>query len=53
VTEAQKHADHDVEAGRRYVEAYVEYVHYVEALQQLAGKGPHAADAAHRHEKQP
>jgi hypothetical protein len=30
--EARKHANDSVEAGRRYVEAYVEYVHYVENL---------------------
>ena len=52
VVEARRHADHDVEAGRRYVEAYVDYVHYVEAVQQLTAKGGHSVDpAAHRHEK--
>jgi hypothetical protein len=50
VVEARKHADHDVEAGRRYVEAYVEYVHYVEALQLLAAKDA-AGETPHRHEK--
>ncbi len=49
VMEARAHADHNVEAGRRYVEAYIEYVHYVEALQQLSGKG--GAAEAHRHDK--
>jgi len=34
--EAKAHANDSVEAGRRYVEAYVEYLHYVEALH-LAG----------------
>ena len=29
---ARKHADDNVEAGREYVEAYVDYVHYVERL---------------------
>ncbi len=48
VVEAGKHANESVEAGRRYVEAYVEYVHYVEALQQ-AGGGGHAAESAHDH----
>lgn len=28
----KKHAEHNVEAGREYVAAYVEFVHYVEAL---------------------
>jgi hypothetical protein len=30
--EKMKHADESVEAGREYVEAYIEYVHYVERL---------------------
>ncbi len=30
--EARKHADHSVEAGREFVEAYVEFTHYVERL---------------------
>jgi hypothetical protein len=37
------HAAHSVEAGRAYVEAYVEFVHYVERLH------GDAAGAAHRH----
>lgn len=32
VVEAKKHADHTVDAGRKFVEAYVEYTHYVERL---------------------
>jgi hypothetical protein len=32
VAEALRHKDENVEAGRRYVEAYVEYTHYVERL---------------------
>ncbi|MEW6367086.1 MAG: DUF6448 family protein [Acidobacteriota bacterium] len=31
-SEKRKHADHNVEAGREYVEAYVQFVHYVERL---------------------
>jgi hypothetical protein len=34
--EAKKHADESVEAGRLYVKAYVEFVHYVEALHKTA-----------------
>lgn len=30
--ETKKHADDTVEAGRKFVEAYVEYVHYVEGI---------------------
>ena len=36
----QKHAGDSVEAGRKFVGAYVEYVHYVEALYDLASQGP-------------
>jgi hypothetical protein len=34
--EKQAHAGHNVEAGRAFVAAYVEYVHYVEGLHQAA-----------------
>ena len=30
--ETQKHADHNVESGREFVEAYVQFTHYVERL---------------------
>jgi hypothetical protein len=30
--EAKKHADHSIEAGREFVEAYVQFTHYVERL---------------------
>lgn len=30
--EAQKHADESIDAGREYVESYVEFTHYVERL---------------------
>lgn len=39
-------APNDVRAGREYVEAYVPYIHYVEALWQAA------SDAAHGHHAQ-
>jgi len=52
--EARRHADHNVDAGRAFVAAYVDYVHYVEALHNAAA-GAHAAaaagPAAHAHEK--
>ncbi len=36
------HAEHNVEAGREFVAAYVEYVHYVEGLHETAqGAGAH------------
>ncbi len=34
----------DVAAGRKWVEAYVQYVHYVEGLEARAGAGAHAHD---------
>ena len=40
--ELKKHKDESVEAGREYVEAYVEYVHYAEGLHDvIGGKGGH------------
>jgi hypothetical protein len=43
VVEKKKHADESVEAGREYVEAYVEYVHYVERVHDgiISMAGPH------------
>jgi hypothetical protein len=47
VVEARKHADHNVEAGREFVEAYVDYVHYIENLHLAAtGKASGHGDAA-------
>jgi len=42
---AKKHAEHNVEAGREYVAAYVEFVHYVERLHNDAS----AKSAEHHH----
>lgn len=40
--EARKHADDSVQAGRDFVRAYVDYVHFVEAVRRLAVDGaPH------------
>lgn len=57
--EKKKHAEHNVEAGREYVAAYVEFVHYVEALDATATRPASAhehgeaaatpAKAAHEH----
>lgn len=39
---ARKHKDQSVEAGRKFVAAYVQFVHYVEAIHQMAaGEGAH------------
>lgn len=56
-SEAKKHADHTVEAGRAFVSAYVDFTHYVERLHLDAttrsghSVGPEAAGAEgqHRH----
>ena len=44
-----------VEGGRRYVKAYVEYIHYVEQVYEAAKNPPegrnHEAEAANIHEE--
>jgi hypothetical protein len=40
VIAAKPHADDSVDAGRAYVAAYVEYIHYVEAVHALASTPP-------------
>jgi hypothetical protein len=42
--EKKAHAEHNVEAGREFVAAYVEYVHYVEGLHQAAQGAVHHAE---------
>ena len=51
VMEAKAHAAHTVEAGRRYVAAYVAYVHYVEGLMAPAEHGhvTTSPEGAHSH----
>ena len=39
VRERMRHKGDSVEAGRHYVEAYVEYAHFVEAIHSLAAHG--------------
>ncbi len=48
VRERRAHMSESVEAGRRYVEAYVDYVHYAEGLHQVIARasGGHAAAEA-------
>jgi hypothetical protein len=44
--EAMKHKDENVEAGRRFVAAYVEYTHYLELMhREVEGTGHHAKSA--------
>ncbi|OHE89232.1 MAG: hypothetical protein A3G75_06870 [Verrucomicrobia bacterium RIFCSPLOWO2_12_FULL_64_8] len=45
--EAKQHAHESVEAGRAYVAAYVEFIHYYERLFAEAGGGPAPADGHH------
>ncbi len=40
VAEKKKHANDSVEAGRVFVEAYVEYVHFVEGIHNMVARGP-------------
>jgi hypothetical protein len=55
--EAKRHADHGVEYGRKFVEAYVEFTHYVERLHRDAmgptdhshGKPADAGPSGHQH----
>jgi hypothetical protein len=44
VADRKKHAADSVEAGREYVEAYVDYIHFVEGVDALASQG-----ASHQH----
>jgi hypothetical protein len=43
--EAAKQADDSVESGRRFVKAYVEFIHYVEAIYRAASLAHGAGDA--------
>ncbi len=50
VMEKRKHADESVAAGREYVEAYVDYVHYVENLHLSTAAGSlHSENKAAAH----
>ena len=44
---ARKHADDSVEAGRQYVAAYVDFIHYVERVYELAGSAGGHEHAGH------
>ena len=47
VIEAKAHANDSVEAGRAYVQAYVEFIHYVERLHQNATTAAGHQPASH------
>jgi len=54
--ETQRFDPNDVAAGRRYVEAYVPYVHYVERLWEVASGPVHGHSAEHEtqaHQSEP
>lgn len=51
VMAARKHANDSVEAGRHYVHAYVEFIHYVERLHESATTAAGHHGAAESHEK--
>ncbi len=44
VSEKKQHAEDSVEAGREFVEAYVQYVHFIEGIHNMVTKG-----AEHQH----
>ncbi len=45
--EKTKHADESVEAGREFVEAYVQYVHYIEGIHAaITSKGEHHGESS-------
>ena len=49
--EKKKHENDSVEAGRDFVEAYVQYVHFIEGIHNLVAKGAeHHHSAKHLHE---
>ena len=48
--EKKKHADDSVEAGRDFIEAYVQYVHFIEGIHNLVAKSAeHHHSAKHGH----
>ncbi|MGD1044728.1 MAG: DUF6448 family protein [Bacteroidota bacterium] len=48
--EAKKEADKSVEAGREFVEAYVEFVHYAERLHEAAESNAHHNEGSEKHD---
>ncbi len=46
--EARAHANHNIEAGRAYVAAYVDFIHYYEALHALAARST-THESGHQH----
>lgn len=46
---ARNYDPKDVEAGRQYVRAYVDFLHYVDGLHKAAGGAASSHEAAHEH----
>lgn len=49
VAEKKKHANDSVEAGRQFVRAYVEYVHFIEGIDNMVAKGPEHGHGGNDH----
>ena len=49
VRQAASHKDHNVEAGRAYVAAYVDFIHYAEAVLGASGAAALETHAEHQH----
>lgn len=49
--DAKQHADESTEAGRAYVAAYVQFIHYVEAVHALASTPPSEHHSVHATEQ--
>lgn len=45
-SERKRHASESIDAGRLYVEAYVDYIHFVESIHRLASDG-----VSHKHQE--
>jgi len=45
VLDRKKHAAESVESGREFVQAYVDYIHFVESINRLASDG-----VSHKHQ---
>ena len=39
VSETKQHGEESVEAGREFVDAYVQYVHFIEGIHNMVTKG--------------
>jgi hypothetical protein len=49
LSQTSEHAGHNVEAGRAWVASYVDFMHYVEKLHEIATAGADAPEHRHKH----